>query len=83
MVTLKELNSELLCQNLYSTIQNVDLSILTRCLQPQECLEEPDNVWEWDKIFTELTAEIHCEKPSRVIKKVEIGPDELPPKIQT
>ncbi|KAH8391991.1 hypothetical protein KR215_012134 [Drosophila sulfurigaster] len=80
-VAFKELNSDLLSQNAFTAIENVDLSILTRCLQIQEALDEPDEVWEWDKLFTEITAQINSDKNqnSGVPEKVEIGPDEIPP----
>ncbi|XP_030383972.1 intraflagellar transport protein 43 homolog [Scaptodrosophila lebanonensis] len=81
VVTLKELNSDLLSQNAFSAIEDVDLSILTRCLQSQENLEERDEVWEWEKLFTEVTAEINSDKSANagVLQKIEIGPDEVPP----
>ncbi|KAL7741468.1 hypothetical protein ACLKA6_000788 [Drosophila palustris] len=80
-VTFKELSSDLLSQNAFSAIEDVDLSILTRCLQLQEGLDEPDELWEWDKLFTEVTAQINADKNSSVgmPEKVEIGPDEIPP----
>lgn len=78
MVTLKELNSDLLAQTAFSVIEDVDLSILTKCLQPQEVLDEPDEVWEWQKLFTDVVAEIHSDKPIEKPKKLELKPDELP-----
>jgi len=76
-VTFKELSSDLLSQNAFSAIEDVDLSILTRCLQAQEGLDEPDELWEWDKLFTEVTAQINADKNSNV--GMPIGPDEIPP----
>ena len=84
VVTLKELNADLLCQNVFSSVQDVDLSTLTRCLQTEESLNEPDDeVWEWNKLFTEVIAEINCDKKSVTVRKIEIGPDEFPPVLQT
>ncbi|EDW04194.1 intraflagellar transport protein 43 homolog isoform X2 [Drosophila grimshawi] len=79
-VTFKELSSDLLSQNAFSAIEDVDLSILTRCLQAQENLDEPDEVWEWEKLFTGITAQINSDKTSSVgmPEKIEIGPDEIP-----
>ncbi|XP_013102359.1 intraflagellar transport protein 43 homolog [Stomoxys calcitrans] len=80
VVTLKELNSDLLSQNAFSAIDDVDLSILTKCLQPQETLDEADEVWEWQKLFTDVVAEINSDKPlENKMKKLELKPDELPP----
>ncbi|KAH8293069.1 hypothetical protein KR044_000489 [Drosophila immigrans] len=80
-VTFKELSSDLLSQNAFSAIEDVDLSILTRSLQIQEGLDEPDELWEWEKLFTEVTAQINSDKNSfaGAPEKVEIGPDEIPP----
>ncbi|KRF85606.1 uncharacterized protein Dvir_GJ16147, isoform B [Drosophila virilis] len=83
-VALKELSSDLLSQNAFSAIEDVDLSILTRCLHDQESLDEPDELWEWDKLFTEVTAQINSDKTLKagVPEKLEIGPDELPPTLK-
>ncbi|XP_061394456.1 intraflagellar transport protein 43 homolog [Musca vetustissima] len=79
VVTLKELNSDLLAQTAFSVIEDVDLSILTKCLQPQEVLDEPDEVWEWQKLFTDVVAEIHSDKSSlEKPKRTELKPDEIP-----
>ncbi|TDG49456.1 hypothetical protein AWZ03_004139 [Drosophila navojoa] len=80
-VAFKELSSDLLSQNAFSAIEDVDLTILTRCLQVQESLDEPDEIWEWDKLFTEITAQINSDKTLNVgmPEKTEIGPDEVPP----
>lgn len=79
VVTLKELNSDLLGQNAFSAIDDVDLSILTKCLQPQETLDEPDEVWEWQKLFTDVVAEINSDKPiEKKMEKLELKPDEVP-----
>ncbi|XP_055836782.1 intraflagellar transport protein 43 homolog [Episyrphus balteatus] len=76
VVTLKELNSDLLSQNAFSAIEDVDLTILTRCLQAQDSLDEADEVWEWDKLFTDVTAEIHSDKTT-IEGKIEIAADEI------
>ncbi|XP_055375559.1 intraflagellar transport protein 43 homolog [Condylostylus longicornis] len=69
VVTLKELNSDLLNQKAFSSLEDVDLSVLTKCLQSQSLLEDEDIVWEWEKLFTEITAEIHSQKPLSAEKK--------------
>ncbi|KAM7353769.1 intraflagellar transport 43 [Cochliomyia hominivorax] len=79
VVTLKELNSDLLAQNAFSAIEDVDLSILTKCLHSQESLDEADGVWEWEKLFTDVVAEINADKPlESKMKNLELRPDELP-----
>ncbi|XP_030564937.1 intraflagellar transport protein 43 homolog [Drosophila novamexicana] len=83
-VALKELSSDLLSQNAFSAIEDVDLSMLTRCLHDQESLDEPDELWEWDRLFTEVTAQINSDKTLKagVPEKLEIGPDVLPPTVK-
>lgn len=80
---LQEINEQLQEQDaLCSTVPDVDLSILIKNLQPKDTLNEPDEVWEWDKIFIELVAEINGEKTVRTNseeRKSVLGPDELPP----
>lgn len=48
----------------------------------QVSLDEPDERWEWDKLFTEITAQINADKNanSGVPEMVGIGPDEVPPR---
>ncbi|KAH8352708.1 hypothetical protein KR084_005870 [Drosophila pseudotakahashii] len=74
---LKEANSDLLSQYAFSAVDGFDLSILTDCLVPQESLNEKDDLWQWDKLFTEVTAEIHSDKVPNIGMK--IGPDVVPP----
>lgn len=61
--TYKELNSDLLKQAAFTAMEDVDLSILGRCLQSQNDLIEPDEEWNWDKLFTEISSDIHADKP--------------------
>ncbi|KAH8412170.1 hypothetical protein KR009_000269 [Drosophila setifemur] len=74
---LKEANSDLLSQYAFSAVDGFDLSILTDCLVPQESLNEKDDPWQWDQLFTEVTAEIHSDKVPNI--GVKIGPDVVPP----
>ncbi|XP_075152539.1 intraflagellar transport protein 43 homolog [Haematobia irritans] len=84
VVTLKELNSDLLSQTAFTAIDDVNLSILTKCLQPQEVLDEADEVWEWQKLFTDVVAEINSDKPLvNKMQKLELKPDEMPPPIES
>ncbi|XP_053957690.1 intraflagellar transport protein 43 homolog isoform X1 [Anastrepha ludens] len=78
--TLSELNLDLLAQNAFTSLENINLSILTRCLKLPETLDEPDEVWEWDKLFTDVISKIHSDQQSFAGgQKKEIGPDEIPP----
>lgn len=61
--TYKELNSELLNNSAFTQLEDIDLSVLTKCLQNETVLDEPDVVWTWEKLFTEVSAQIHADKP--------------------
>lgn len=61
--TYKELNSDFLKQAAFTALEDVDLSVLGRCLQAEVDLKEPDEEWTWDKLFIEVSSDIHAEKP--------------------
>lgn len=61
--TYKELNSDLLKHAAFTAMENVDLTVLSRCLQPESDLIEPDEEWNWEKLFTEISSDIHADKP--------------------
>lgn len=75
-MTLKELNSDLLKQSAFSTLEDIDLAILTKCLQSQAQLDERDEPWEWEKLFTEVSAEIHVDNNTS-------GKNDTPEDVQT
>ncbi|XP_037957218.1 intraflagellar transport protein 43 homolog [Teleopsis dalmanni] len=80
VATLKELNYDLLSQNAFSSLADMNLTVLLHSLAPQNSLDEADEVWEWEKVFTQITAEIRNEKTNAIpMQKLEIGPDEMPP----
>lgn len=64
VATYKELNSELLKQSAFASLEDIDLSILSKCLQNEIVLNEPDEIWSWEKLFTEVSADIHSDKPN-------------------
>lgn len=69
VATYKELNSDLLKQGAFAALEDVDLSILAKCLQSEMVLNEPDEVWTWEKLFTDISAEIHSEKPQSATER--------------
>lgn len=62
MAAYKELNMDLLKQGAFASLEDVDLSILAKCLQNESDLNEPDELWTWDKVFTDVTAKINSDK---------------------
>eukprot|EP01137_Pigoraptor_chileana_P016475 Opistho-2@5918 len=67
MATIRELDSDLSQQFgfLASASQDgVDLKLLTRVLASQAQIAEPDQPWDWDKTFTEISSELQAEQES-------------------
>lgn len=62
VATYQALNSDLLKLGAFASLDGVDLSILTRCLADEADLVEPDEVWTWDGLFTEVSGDMHGEE---------------------
>ena len=58
----KELNVEILKSSSINLDDKVDLTILLEVLENESDLEEKDDVWSWNQLFTKVTAEIADEK---------------------
>ncbi|XP_064602681.1 intraflagellar transport protein 43 homolog [Liolophura sinensis] len=59
VATYIELDNDLLRQAAFLTLDNdIDLKILTRGLSGEADLVEEDKVWEWDRLFTEVTSDL-------------------------
>ena len=58
----KELDIEILKNNIISVDDKSDLSVLIEALEPESEIEEPDEVWHWNQLFTSVTAQISDEK---------------------
>ncbi|ROT70805.1 intraflagellar transport protein 43 homolog [Penaeus vannamei] len=61
VATYKELDSDLLRHAAFSTLDDIDLRQLTNCLSNESDIREPDVVWKWDTIFTEVSSELRNE----------------------
>ncbi|XP_040070337.1 intraflagellar transport protein 43 homolog A isoform X2 [Ixodes scapularis] len=59
MDAFRHLDSELLKQAAFATLDGCDLRLLAKHLSPEEDLREPDVAWTWDVLFTEVAAEIN------------------------
>ena len=58
----KELNVEILKSSSINLDDKVDLTILLEVLENESDIEEKDDVWSWNQLFTKVTAEIADEK---------------------
>lgn len=58
----KELDVEILKKNSINVDDKTDLTILIEALEPESEVEEPDDVWHWNQLFTSVAAQISDEK---------------------
>ena len=59
----KELNVDILQKNPINVDDKTDLTILFHeALEPENEIEEPDEVWHWNQLFTSVSAQISDEK---------------------
>ena len=45
--------------------------LLTKCLAPESALKEPDENWNWDVVFAQVSGELHKEWYSEGDKDIE------------
>lgn len=60
----KELDMDILKKNQISVDDKSDLTILIEALEPDSETEEIDEVWNWNQLFTSVSAQISDEKES-------------------
>lgn len=72
--THNALNTDMLKESdIISFIDDIELSILARCLLKERELVELDEIWTWDKLFTEVSGDIHEEKPKSADPITKVG----------
>uniref|UniRef100_A0A1S4KKH7 Uncharacterized protein n=1 Tax=Culex quinquefasciatus TaxID=7176 RepID=A0A1S4KKH7_CULQU len=70
VTTYKQLSSDIF-PNGKSTLGNldeIDISVLTECLENEDDIEEPDEPWVWDQLFTQLSIKISTEAKANVVE---------------
>ncbi|XP_001604702.1 intraflagellar transport protein 43 homolog isoform X1 [Nasonia vitripennis] len=65
----KELDTDLVKNQLLLTLDDVDLSLLTEKLYPEHLVKEPDEVWSWESLFTQVASEINSESQTKADEK--------------
>ncbi|XP_049288767.1 intraflagellar transport protein 43 homolog [Anopheles funestus] len=71
VTTYKNLSSDIFASGKASALGNldeIDISILTECLENEEDIEEPDEPWTWDQLFTQLSVKISTEAKTPVLE---------------
>ncbi|XP_013774013.1 intraflagellar transport protein 43 homolog [Limulus polyphemus] len=61
MVTYQELDNDLLKHAAFTTLDGVDLHILTRCLAPENEIKEEDLPWTWNILFTDVASDLNAK----------------------
>ncbi|EJY57712.1 AAEL017155-PA [Aedes aegypti] len=63
VTTYKQLGSDIFPNSKSSlgNLDEIDISILTECLENEEYIEEPDEPWIWDQLFAKLSVKINTE----------------------
>lgn len=55
----KELNVDVLKKNTIDVEdKTTDLTILIEALEPEDEIDEPDDVWQWNQLFTQIVSEM-------------------------
>ncbi|CAD5116584.1 DgyrCDS5461 [Dimorphilus gyrociliatus] len=62
VATYRELDNDLLKHAAFLTLDNeIDLKLLAKCLSSESEITEDQKLWEWDRLFTEVTSEMLSE----------------------
>jgi len=61
VATYKELDSDLFKHAAFSTLDDIDLRLLTRCMAPESAVKEADEPWNWDVLFTDVSSTLTAE----------------------
>lgn len=62
VATYRELDNDLLRHAAFLTLDNeIDLKLLSKGLSAEVDVQEEDVVWEWDRLFTEVSSELLTE----------------------
>lgn len=63
VTTYKQLGSDIFPhgKSPLGNLDEIDISILTECLENEEDIDEPDEPWIWDQLFAQLSVKISTE----------------------
>ncbi|XP_054271568.1 intraflagellar transport protein 43 homolog A-like [Macrosteles quadrilineatus] len=68
VASFSDLDSDLTKKSVFSTLDNINLSLLTSRLCLEEEVQEPNNAWTWDLLFTEVASDLRSEWEKEVYK---------------
>lgn len=61
VATYKELDSDLFKHAAFATLDDMNLRLLTKRLNVEADVKEPDSCWTWDLLFTDVTSDLNNE----------------------
>ncbi|KAJ1519299.1 hypothetical protein ONE63_004598 [Megalurothrips usitatus] len=61
VATYKELDSDLFKHAAFATLDDMNLRLLTKRLNLESDIKEPDSCWTWDLLFTDVASDLNNE----------------------
>lgn len=70
VTTYKQLGTDIFpnSKSALGNLDEIDISILTECLENEDYIEEPDEPWIWDQLFAQLAVKISTEAKSTPVE---------------
>ncbi|EGI68634.1 Uncharacterized protein C14orf179-like protein [Acromyrmex echinatior] len=62
----EELDTDLVKNAAYTSLDGVSLSLLADKLYNENLVKEPDEVWNWNLLFTQISSEINSETQKKI-----------------
>ncbi|CAK9821041.1 Intraflagellar transport protein 43 homolog [Anthophora plagiata] len=63
----KELDTDLVKNAAFTSLNGVNLSLLAGKLYNENLTKEPDEVWNWNLLFTQVSSEVNSEAQKKII----------------
>ncbi|XP_012152775.1 intraflagellar transport 43 isoform X5 [Megachile rotundata] len=62
----KELDTDLVKNAAFTSLNGVNLSLLAEKLYNESLVKEPDEVWNWNLLFTQVASEVNSEMQKKI-----------------
>lgn len=66
MTAYEELDTDLVKNAAYTSLDGVSLSLLADKLYNENLVKEPDEVWNWNLLFTQISSELNSETQKKI-----------------
>lgn len=64
----EELDTDLVKNAAFTSLDGVSLSLLVDKLYNENLVNEPDEIWNWNLLFTQISSEINSEAPENITR---------------